>query len=356
MDISQLSDQDYVLLICDYVLQYASSREQKFDFLLGDPGKNNKSRKLPVDAYYESLKLVIEYQEYQHYESTSFFDKPEKLTISGISRQEQRKIYDNRRKELLPLHGITLIEIPYYIFEYNSHNRINRNLWNDVSKVRDLLMEYVALKHCESQPKKVFSRNSNIDWMAFMNWRIEPNDYILNMKNVADGFLLSSQELTSSCLTENRNKKADILIFPIFHNLNHGIELYLKCLIWIANKKIGSSENFDGTHDIKKLFKTLNEQIYHLKNYITIEEFKGMSNSLIIYIDELYEKISLDKKHAKMDFPRYPFDLNFQDQFYALDKGTIEIDLENFVERISIIKEHLQNLFRHLYSNESQKK
>lgn len=50
MDLSKLNDEDYVLMICDYVLKCASSRQHKFNFLLGDPGKNGKSRKLPVDA------------------------------------------------------------------------------------------------------------------------------------------------------------------------------------------------------------------------------------------------------------------------------------------------------------------
>ncbi len=107
--------------------------------------------------YYENLNLVIEYQEYQHYESVPFFDKPGKLTISGVSRKEQRRLYDNRRKELLPLNGIKLVEISYLRFEYNSSNQIIRNLWNDVSIVRSILMEYVTSIHNELQPQNIFS-------------------------------------------------------------------------------------------------------------------------------------------------------------------------------------------------------
>ena len=38
-----------------------------------------------------------------------FFDK--RQTVSGVGRGEQRKIYDQRRRDVLPVNGIKLIEI-----------------------------------------------------------------------------------------------------------------------------------------------------------------------------------------------------------------------------------------------------
>lgn len=63
-----------------------------------------------MDAYYQGLKLVIEYCEKQHTEKISFFDKPERLTVSGIHRGQQRAIYNQCRRNVLPKHGIELIE------------------------------------------------------------------------------------------------------------------------------------------------------------------------------------------------------------------------------------------------------
>ena len=54
------SDEHYVLDLCDEILGLKASRQQTFDFLRGD-GKPGK--KLPVDAYYPNLKLVVEYKE-----------------------------------------------------------------------------------------------------------------------------------------------------------------------------------------------------------------------------------------------------------------------------------------------------
>lgn len=62
-------DESYVLDLCDLVLTHESSRQHRFAFLLGDTG-----RRLPVDAYYSTLNLVIEFYERQHYEEVRFFD------------------------------------------------------------------------------------------------------------------------------------------------------------------------------------------------------------------------------------------------------------------------------------------
>jgi len=49
---------------------------------------------------------------------------------------------------------------------------------------------------------------------------------------LADGSLASGIVLTQTRLNDNYCKEADRFIFPIFHNVNHGIELYLKALMW----------------------------------------------------------------------------------------------------------------------------
>ena len=125
-------DEVYVIDLCDEVLGMKSSRQHRFPFLLGDSGIA-----LPVDAYYEKLGLVVEYCERQHTEAVFFFDR--KQTVSGVSRGEQRRIYDERRKEVLPQHGIRFVNISYSDFEYNSQKRIIRNHQQDIEIVRNKL-------------------------------------------------------------------------------------------------------------------------------------------------------------------------------------------------------------------------
>lgn len=129
------NDESYIINLCDKVLGQKASRQHKFDFLLGDSG-----RMLPVDAYYEKLKIAVEYRERQHSECVSYFDKPEKMTVSGVHRGEQRKIYDQRRRDVLPKNGIKLIEIDYSHFNCDSRKRIIRNIEYDLAILKLILM------------------------------------------------------------------------------------------------------------------------------------------------------------------------------------------------------------------------
>jgi hypothetical protein len=120
------SDEHYILDLCDEVLGLKGSRQHRFDFLVGDPNKEGKCAKLPVDSYYPELNLVIEYKEQQHTKPNKHFDKPDLFTVSGVHRGDQRKIYDKRRLEILPQHGINVIEISYSDFAYDKKDRILR--------------------------------------------------------------------------------------------------------------------------------------------------------------------------------------------------------------------------------------
>ena len=128
----QRSDEYYIIDLCDHVLKLKASRQHRFDFLRGDTGV-----RLPIDAYYPKLKLAIEYLEKQHTEEVRFFDK--RQTASGMCRGDQRKLYDQRRKDLLPAHGITLVEISYADFDFNKSKRLVRNMKKDIKILQEKL-------------------------------------------------------------------------------------------------------------------------------------------------------------------------------------------------------------------------
>ena len=54
---------------------------------------------------------MVEFAESQHTEPTPHFDKPDVLTVSGVHRGIQRAIYDDRRRRLIPEHGLRLVII-----------------------------------------------------------------------------------------------------------------------------------------------------------------------------------------------------------------------------------------------------
>ena len=126
------SDESYVIDLCDEALKLKAIRQHRFDFLKGDSGT-----KLPVDAYYPSLNLVVEFKEIQHTEEVKFFDK--RQTSSGMNRGEQRKKYDQLRRDILPQNGIKLIELDYCDFEHTGNKKLSRNTANDLRLIKNKL-------------------------------------------------------------------------------------------------------------------------------------------------------------------------------------------------------------------------
>jgi len=114
------------------VLKIKAIRQHRFDFLQGDAGT-----RLPVDAFYPDLSLVIEFMEKQHSESVNFFDRKE--TVSGISRGEQRKKYDALRKKLIPANGLKILIFDYSEFEHTGRKKLVRIRERDLSVVQDKL-------------------------------------------------------------------------------------------------------------------------------------------------------------------------------------------------------------------------
>ena len=125
------SDEFYLVNLCDELLKQKASRKHTFDTLLGRLHKKGKTRtKLPLDAYYEDLKLVIE-----------FFEKKE--TEESADREAQRKFYDQRKKVVLEKKEIQLIDVNYALFECDENDRLVRNKENDCIVLKDLLKDFI---------------------------------------------------------------------------------------------------------------------------------------------------------------------------------------------------------------------
>lgn len=124
------SDEKYVVELCNEAIGIQGEQQYRFPFLLGDSGTP-----LPVDVYYKKLNLVVEYYERQHTEAVKLFDR--RMTVSGVSRGEQRKIYDERRRTELPKHGIKLVVISYS--DFGTTKKLARNHDEDLMVVKRVL-------------------------------------------------------------------------------------------------------------------------------------------------------------------------------------------------------------------------
>lgn len=127
------SDEAYVVDLCDRLLGEIGLRQHRFQWLRGDSGKT-----LPVDAYYPEAGIVIEYRERQHDRPAPHFDKPDRLTVSGVPRGEQRHRYDLRREEVIPKHALRLVVVKPDDLDADSHGRLKRHEQADLEVLRRL--------------------------------------------------------------------------------------------------------------------------------------------------------------------------------------------------------------------------
>lgn len=125
--------------MCDEILAEDGRRQHRFDWLLGDPGVNGRGVCLPVDAYYPDHRLVVEYRERQHDEAVAHFDKPHRLTVSGVHRGDQRRLYDERREQLIPAHGLRLVILRPRDLASDARGRLRRDRTADLDSLRRLL-------------------------------------------------------------------------------------------------------------------------------------------------------------------------------------------------------------------------
>jgi len=200
--------------------------------------------------------------------------------------------------------------------------------------------------------KKIFQGNEDYKKTAFLNWRTSDREDIGNLLVLAEGFLSSSIQLCQACLSDNQDKKADSLIFPILHNANHGIELYLKAMIWTLNRLMGGELKIEGKHNIQQMLSTVRSKIKSHKDIDWLKHFDEQNKILKEYISELFVLITGYGKGDNMDFSRYPITDKYENHFYIDQLDNIEIDLENLKERLINIKESLDERASYFFYQE----
>ena len=165
-----------------------------------------------------------------------------------------------------------------------------------------------------------------------MNWRTRQDQPIYDMLIIADGYMKAAIMLGKNCLEDNRDKKADIVVFPILFSVNHAIELYLKAINWSLNILLKKNESFCGGHDIRQIWNIVKKRISEFEiDKNKRKQFKDKTKKLEDYISELYEKI--DKEH--------------NEHFYIENKKNEVVDLKMFVEIFEKIYYNLSCLAKH---------
>jgi diadenosine tetraphosphate (Ap4A) HIT family hydrolase len=149
------SDEKYILdLVAEVLVEPDYRWQHRFPTLLGDPGKDGRRRQLPVDGYFPRHRLIIEYWEAQHSAPNPIMD--EGMTISGVSRGHQRRLYDQRRQAWADANGLQLVILDHRGFETDAAGRLQR----DPARDRQIVAEALHSAGVLNEPTRVpFDRN-----------------------------------------------------------------------------------------------------------------------------------------------------------------------------------------------------
>ncbi|WHZ60087.1 hypothetical protein [Metabacillus hrfriensis] len=201
--------------------------------------------------------------------------------------------------------------------------------------------------------KDIFSYNADINKTAYLNWRTKGHDHIRNMIVLADGFMSSAILLTKLVLQDNRDKTADVVIYPILFNANHGIEVYLKAISWSLNNLLhNKGKPFSTHHNLMDLFANVKSLVNQYENNTEkLKTFNSWIEPLEEYLKELYSKIEKVSDQGKrvynIDFSRYTLDIKNEPQFYITELNNVVVDLENFIVVFQKIHQNLDNFAEH---------
>ncbi len=105
---------NYVIGLVSELLSEEPEREKTYPWALGDlSAKTGRARRLPFDAVWEARRLIVEVDEDQHWRPVAFWDKPQMITVSGVHRGAQRRLYDQRKRAAARAEGYIVVEIPW---------------------------------------------------------------------------------------------------------------------------------------------------------------------------------------------------------------------------------------------------
>lgn len=186
-----------------------------------------------------------------------------------------------------------------------------------------------------------------VETTAYLNWRTDFNDENHNYTVIGDGFSESAMILMDKVIENNRDKKADILIFPIFYAIDQSIEVYMKATINVLNALLDNPKEIMTSHDIRQLYNQMKGRIEKFE-----DSTKGLNKylkPLNTYIEDLYQKIDYKEKDLKqkvhMDFARYPVTTAGSPQFYVENYENEVVDIVNLKRKFSEVFDCLSGLY-----------
>lgn len=205
--------------------------------------------------------------------------------------------------------------------------------------MKEIKINYDKLDDMAKHLESPFGNANNYKKTAYLNWVIQKDRPIENLKKMADTYFNSAELLLDQCLSDNSDKKADKLIFPILFDIVHGIELYLKSIDSILNIILNRKKTKKLNHKIDVIVKNIIKNLARVKaikcdsfNDEEIDRILCAMNIVKNFISNIYTKTS------DMSFARYPFSTDFKNMFYNSTYENETINMEILYEQLEYVK------------------
>ncbi len=91
-----------------------------------------------MDGYFHKQRLIVEYHERQHTQPVPIMDR--RNTVSGVRRGEQRRLYDQRKREWASNSGLRYVAVPFDALVHDRRGRLKRDSARDRATIASLLL------------------------------------------------------------------------------------------------------------------------------------------------------------------------------------------------------------------------
>ena len=196
-------------------------------------------------------------------------------------------------------------------------------------------IDYDRIPELSKKMKSIFTNGQTTSTTAYLNWRFSSFfDIGTQFWQMAEGYFETANLLLNVCLEDNKDKKADIYIFPILFDIVHGTELALKAINDYLYLILDDESKIEGNHNIKQLSDVSVKLLNKLKSNDSSEEIKDALVAINLvkkFIDNIYDKTD------DMAFARYPITNKDKEMFYACSETNVTVDLMLLKEQLSYV-------------------
>ena len=175
---------------------------------------------------------------------------------------------------------------------------------------------------------------------AILTWTMQCTTPSEEHYKMAQGYAQAAKIVIESLLQDNRNKRADKIVFPLLFLTEQAVELYLKSILIVIDELNGGNHDIQKTHDLKKLYDNVCTAVLDVE---PTSDFREGLKALEVYLSERAALIPDDEVQQREAFfaMRFPTTIKKKGYFYVNQMENIYFSLVNYYRTFPEILDRL---------------